>query len=100
MNGFLHSNHYFFLHGREKVVIPKDKPYIFLRGNGRGKTAIVYSDGSAENSESAIFTVSADNVIVFGLSIKVSYSFTNNTNPTNTPHNTTKPPPPPPSKFG
>ncbi|XP_028753524.1 probable pectinesterase 67 [Neltuma alba] len=55
---------------REKVTIPKNKPYIFLRGNGRGKTAIVWSQSSVDNIESATFKVEAHNVIVFGVSIK------------------------------
>ena len=56
---------------REKLTIPKDKPYIFLRGNGRGKTAIVSSQSSVDNIDSATFKVEAHDVVVFGISIKV-----------------------------
>ncbi|ONK67598.1 uncharacterized protein A4U43_C05F1750 [Asparagus officinalis] len=55
---------------REKVMIPKNKEKIFLRGNGKGRTAIVWSDGSSDNSESATFTVHANNFVAFGISIK------------------------------
>ncbi|KAL6648262.1 hypothetical protein ACP70R_012486 [Stipagrostis hirtigluma subsp. patula] len=57
---------------REKVVIPKDKPFIFVRGNGKGRTAIAHESASADNAESAAFTVNADNVIVFGISFRNS----------------------------
>lgn len=59
---------------REKVVIPESKSYIFLRGNGKGRTAIVWDDSSNNNTESASFTVWADNIIVFGISFKVHRS--------------------------
>ncbi|KAM7256733.1 hypothetical protein ACFE04_012474 [Oxalis oulophora] len=55
---------------REKVHIPKDKPYIFLRGNGRGRTAIVWSESNANNKASATFTVEAPHFIAFGISFK------------------------------
>ncbi|XVF28202.1 hypothetical protein REPUB_Repub15cG0008700 [Reevesia pubescens] len=55
---------------REKVHIPKDKPYIFMRGNGRGRTAIVWSMSSVDNKASATFTVEAKNFIAFGISFK------------------------------
>nr|XP_010921450.1 probable pectinesterase 67 [Elaeis guineensis] len=55
---------------REKVVIPESKSYIFLRGNGKGRTAIVWNDSSNNNTHSASFTVWADNVNVFGISFK------------------------------
>ncbi|KAK1592805.1 hypothetical protein Q3G72_030653 [Acer saccharum] len=55
---------------REKVHIPKEKPYIFLRGNGRGKTAIVWSQSSANNKASATFTAEAPHFIAFGISFK------------------------------
>ncbi|KAJ7980400.1 Pectinesterase [Quillaja saponaria] len=55
---------------REKVHIPKNKPYIFMRGNGRGRTAIVWSQSSEDNIESATFKVEAPHFIAFGVSFK------------------------------
>ncbi|WOK93491.1 putative pectinesterase 67 isoform X1 [Canna indica] len=55
---------------REKVVIPKNKEYIFLRGNGRGRTAIVWDDSSTNNTLSTTFTVWANNFVAFGISFK------------------------------
>ncbi|XP_031257761.1 probable pectinesterase 67 [Pistacia vera] len=55
---------------REKVHIPEDKPYIFLRGNGKGKTAIVWSQSSADNRASATFSVEAPHFVAFGISFK------------------------------
>ncbi|KAI4344777.1 hypothetical protein L6164_011967 [Bauhinia variegata] len=55
---------------REKVHIPKSKPYIFLRGNGRGRTAIVWSESSEDNVASATFKGEAHNFIAFGISFK------------------------------
>ncbi|XP_061346387.1 probable pectinesterase 67 [Gastrolobium bilobum] len=55
---------------REKVHIPKTKPYIFLRGNGRGKTAIVWSESSSDNIASATFKVEAHDFFAFGISFK------------------------------
>jgi hypothetical protein len=54
-----------------KVVIPKNKPFIFVRGNGKGRTSISHESSSPDNAESAAFTVNADNVIVFGVSFRV-----------------------------
>ena len=54
-----------------KVVIPKNKPFIFVRGNGKGRTSISHESASPDNAESAAFTVNADNVIVFGISFRV-----------------------------
>ncbi|CAL4956354.1 unnamed protein product [Urochloa decumbens] len=55
-----------------KVTIPADKPFIFVRGNGKGRTSISHESASADNAESAAFTVNADNVIVFGISFRNS----------------------------
>lgn len=49
---------------REKVHIPEDKPYIFMRGNGKGKTAIVWSQSSANNRASATFSVEAPHFVL------------------------------------
>ncbi|XP_042516776.1 probable pectinesterase 67 [Macadamia integrifolia] len=55
---------------REKVHIPETKPYVFLRGNGKGRTHIVWSQSSTENCESATLKVEAPHFIAFGISIK------------------------------
>ncbi|GMH28549.1 hypothetical protein Nepgr_030392 [Nepenthes gracilis] len=55
---------------REKVQVPKNKPYIFMRGNGKGRTSIVSSQSSPDNVESATFKVEASNFIAFGISFK------------------------------
>ncbi|XP_052206884.1 probable pectinesterase 67 [Diospyros lotus] len=55
---------------REKVHVPKSKPFIFMRGNGKGKTAIVFSESSADNYESATFKVEAENFVAFGIRFK------------------------------
>lgn len=56
---------------REKVHIPETKPHIFMRGNGKGKTAIVWSESSSDNNASATFKVEAPDFIAFGISFKV-----------------------------
>ncbi|THG01340.1 hypothetical protein TEA_017907 [Camellia sinensis var. sinensis] len=55
---------------REKVSIPHNKPYIFMRGNGKGKTAIDWSQSSEDNIESATFKVEAPHFVAFGISFK------------------------------
>ncbi|KAG8370528.1 hypothetical protein BUALT_Bualt14G0126200 [Buddleja alternifolia] len=55
---------------REKVNIPHNKPYIFMRGDGRGKTSIVWSQSSVHNYDSATFKVEAPHFVVFGISFK------------------------------
>ncbi|RDX79873.1 putative pectinesterase 67, partial [Mucuna pruriens] len=55
---------------REKVHIPKNKPFIFMRGNGRGKTGIVWSQSSEDNIASATFRAEAHDFIAFGISFK------------------------------
>ncbi|XP_059630450.1 probable pectinesterase 67 [Cornus florida] len=55
---------------REKVQIPENKPFIFMRGNGKGKTAIVWSQSSTNNTESATLRAEASNFIAFGISFK------------------------------
>lgn len=52
-------------------MIPENKPFIFVRGNGKGRTSISHESASSDNAESAAFTVNSDNVIVFGVSFKV-----------------------------
>ncbi|KAJ0979949.1 hypothetical protein J5N97_015423 [Dioscorea zingiberensis] len=55
---------------REKVIVPRNKQYIFLRGNGKGRTSIVWNASSTNNTLSATFTNYADNFIAFGISFK------------------------------
>jgi len=52
-------------------VIPENKPFIFVRGNGKGRTSISHESSSSDNAESAAFTVNADNIVVFGVSFRV-----------------------------
>jgi hypothetical protein len=52
-------------------VIPENKPFIFVRGNGKGRTTISHESASIDNAESTAFIVNADNVIVFGISFRV-----------------------------
>lgn len=42
-----------------------------MRGNGRGRTAIVWSLSSIDNKASATFTVEAKHFVAFGISFKV-----------------------------
>ena len=69
---------FLFFCGREKVHIPENKPYIFLRGNGRGRTHIVWSQSSSDNVESATFKVESPHFIAFGISFKVHNNFSFN----------------------
>ncbi|KAM3199367.1 putative pectinesterase 67 [Capsicum annuum] len=55
---------------REKVYVPPKKSYIFMRGNGKGRTSIVWSESSIDNTKSATFKVEAPNFIAFGISFK------------------------------
>lgn len=57
------------------MYIPEDKPYIFMRGNGKGKTAIVWSQSATNNKDSATFSVEAPHFIAFGISFKVHEFF-------------------------
>jgi hypothetical protein len=51
--------------------VPKNKQYIYLRGNGKGRTTIVWDECSTQNAKSATFTVEANNFVAFGISFKV-----------------------------
>ncbi|KMZ63546.1 pectin methylesterase, family CE8 [Zostera marina] len=55
---------------REKITIPENKPFIFMRGNGKGKTHLVWNESSTSNTDSATLTVDADNFVAFGISFK------------------------------
>ncbi|XP_057957353.1 probable pectinesterase 67 [Malania oleifera] len=55
---------------REKIHVPENKPYIFMRGNGKGKTWIVWEQSSLDNKESATLRVEAPHFVAFGISFK------------------------------
>ncbi|KAI7725495.1 hypothetical protein M8C21_010222 [Ambrosia artemisiifolia] len=55
---------------REKVRIPREKGHIYLRGSGRTKTTIVWSQSSENNYDSSTFKVDADDFIAFGITFK------------------------------
>ncbi|KAL2229672.1 UNVERIFIED_CONTAM: putative pectinesterase 67 [Sesamum indicum] len=55
---------------REKVRIPANKPYIFMRGSGRGRTSIASSNISTKDYDSATFNVEAPHFVAFGISFK------------------------------
>ncbi|KAG5573970.1 hypothetical protein H5410_063736 [Solanum commersonii] len=55
---------------REKVNVPPKKSYIFMRGNGKGRTSIVWSESSTDTTKSATFKVEAPNFVAFGISFK------------------------------
>lgn len=42
-----------------------------MRGNGKGRTAIIWSMSSTDNKESATFTSESPHLVVFGISFKV-----------------------------
>ncbi|WJZ87631.1 hypothetical protein VitviT2T_006999 [Vitis vinifera] len=58
---------------REKVVIPMDKPFIFLRGAGRKRTFIVWGD-HLSISQSPTFSMMADNFVARGISFMNNYN--------------------------
>ncbi|KAG8369673.1 hypothetical protein BUALT_Bualt14G0038200 [Buddleja alternifolia] len=59
---------------REKVTIPFDKPFIYLKGAGRRNTIVDWDDhGSIATS--ATFTSQADNIIAKSLTFKNSYNY-------------------------
>ncbi|KAF6176280.1 hypothetical protein GIB67_023571 [Kingdonia uniflora] len=74
------NNHWVIIHVRkgvyrERVHIPENKPYIFLRGNGKGRTKIVWDKGSIDNYGSATLKVEASNFIAFGVTFKNDANF-------------------------
>lgn len=56
---------------RERVHIPENKPFIFMRGNGKGKTVIESSQSATDNVASATFKVEGNHFVAFGISIRV-----------------------------
>lgn len=56
-------------------MIPKTKPFIFLEGEGRDQTAIVWGDhanGTIGTADTATFTVLASDFVARYISFKVS----------------------------
>ncbi|KAL2530925.1 putative pectinesterase 29 [Forsythia ovata] len=58
---------------REAVKIPYDKPFIFLKGEGKWKTYVVL-DNHDSIATSATFTSDADNIIVKSMTFTNSYN--------------------------
>lgn len=59
---------------REKVIIPRTKPYITLQGEGRNRTVITWNDtaGVSGTLMSASVVVESDHFIARDISFKVS----------------------------
>ncbi|CAI8593793.1 unnamed protein product [Vicia faba] len=57
---------------REKVIIPKDKSYILLKGSGKSKTLVEWDDHS--DLKIPTFSSLADNIIVKSISFRNSYN--------------------------
>ncbi|KAL1226368.1 putative pectinesterase 67 [Cardamine amara subsp. amara] len=55
---------------KERVHIPENKQFIFMRGNGKGKTVIESSQSADDNVASATFKVEANHFVAFGISIR------------------------------
>ncbi|GLT88424.1 hypothetical protein SLE2022_064510 [Rubroshorea leprosula] len=58
----------------EQVTIPKNKPCIFLQGQGRDVTTITF-DAHRKTDTSPAFTLFADNTIVNGITFKNSFKY-------------------------
>lgn len=64
----------------EKIIIPYDKPYIILKGEGRKKTHVVWDDHDTV-AQSPTFTSMADNIVVKCMSFTNAYNRPPNKNP-------------------
>lgn len=53
------------------MKIPHDKPYIVLKGKGKKSTEVVWDDHETV-AQSPTFTCLADNVVIKGISFRVS----------------------------
>ncbi|KAM7465866.1 hypothetical protein LguiB_013428 [Lonicera macranthoides] len=60
--------------GTEQVRIPMDKPFIYLKGEGRRKTSVVWS-GHDSIATSATFISQADNIVAKSLTFVNSYNY-------------------------
>ncbi|KAK4478290.1 hypothetical protein RD792_017579, partial [Penstemon davidsonii] len=58
----------------EQVIIPQDKPFIYLKGEGIGKTSVVWGAHDSM-STSATFASFADNTLVSGITFVNSYNY-------------------------
>ncbi|KAL8481129.1 hypothetical protein ACS0TY_027603 [Phlomoides rotata] len=63
----------------EQVNIPPDKPFIYMKGEGIGKTNVVF-DANASMVSSATFASMADNILVSGVTFVNSYNYPPNKN--------------------
>ncbi|KAL1548380.1 pectinesterase [Salvia divinorum] len=60
---------------KEKVVIPADKPFIYLKGAGKDRTSVVWSDYHSTIFEMATFSSIADNILVSGITFVNGYNY-------------------------
>ncbi|KAL1542973.1 pectinesterase [Salvia divinorum] len=58
----------------EQVEIPSDKPFIYVKGEGMGRTSVVW-DGHGSILTSATFTSFADNILVSGITFVNAYNY-------------------------
>ncbi|XP_004489925.1 probable pectinesterase 29 [Cicer arietinum] len=58
---------------REKIEIPRDKPYIILKGEGRRKSYVEWDDHDT-TAQSPTFVIMADNIVVKSISFRNSYN--------------------------
>ncbi|XP_042024894.1 probable pectinesterase 29 isoform X2 [Salvia splendens] len=67
---------------KEKVEIPSDKPFIYVKGEGMGRTRVVWN-GHGSILTSATFTSLADNILVSGITFMNAYNYppSKNVNP-------------------
>ncbi|KAG9140210.1 hypothetical protein Leryth_014661 [Lithospermum erythrorhizon] len=59
---------------KEQVKIPYDKPFIYLRGQNKGKTMVVW-DAHEGIDKSATFISEADNILVRSITFMNSYNY-------------------------
>ncbi|CAJ2666441.1 unnamed protein product [Trifolium pratense] len=62
---------------REKIGIPREKPYIILKGAGKRKTFVEWNDHSSTD-QSPTFTSLANNTVVRTISFRNTYNDDNN----------------------
>ncbi|KAL3507339.1 hypothetical protein ACH5RR_032721 [Cinchona calisaya] len=59
---------------REKIHIPYDKPFIYIQGEGKWKTRVIWG-GHDSIATSATFISQADNIVVKSISFTNSYNY-------------------------
>ncbi|KAG6428188.1 hypothetical protein SASPL_112439 [Salvia splendens] len=57
------------------VVIPANRPFIYLKGAGKDKTSVVWSDSSGTIFEMPTFSSIADNILVSGITFVNGYNY-------------------------